>query len=141
MMRDPVQTIGNLIDRAGVSYIGSVDGEGFPEMKAMLPPRRREGVRELWFTSNTSSMRAAHYRENPKASAYFCDRRFFRGVMLKGHMEVLTSPEIKAEIWREGDERYYPGGVDDPDYCVLHFTAFSGRYYSSFHSEDLPVEK
>ena len=82
MMRDPVQTIGNLIDRAGVSYIGSVDGEGFPEMKAMLPPRRREGVRELWFTSNTSSMRAAHYRENPKACAYFCDRRFFRGVML-----------------------------------------------------------
>ena len=56
-------------------------------------------------------------------------------------MEVLTSPEIKAEIWREGDERYYPGGVDDPDYCVLHFTAFSGRYYSSFHSEDFPVEK
>lgn len=102
MMRDPVQTIGNLIDRAGVSYIGSVDGEGFPEMKAMLPPRRREGVRELWFTSNTSSMRAAHYRENPKACAYFCDRRFFRGVMLKGHMEVLTSPEIKAEIWRGG---------------------------------------
>ncbi len=25
-MRDPVQTIGSLIDRAGVSYIGSVDG-------------------------------------------------------------------------------------------------------------------
>lgn len=105
-------------------------------MKAMLPPRRRVGVRELWFTSKTSSMRTTHYRANPKACAYFCDRRFFRGVMLKGEMEVLTGPEIKREIRREGDERYYPGGVDDPDYCVLHFIATVGRHYSNFHSVD-----
>ena len=26
-------------------------------------------------------------------------------------------------IWRDGDEQYYPGGVTDPNYCVLKFTA------------------
>ena len=38
MMRDPVSTIGNLIDKQSTAYLGSVDGEGFPNVKAMLAP-------------------------------------------------------------------------------------------------------
>lgn len=139
MMRDPVQTIGNLIDKQSVAYIGSVDGEGFPNVKAMLPPRKREGISVFYFTTNTSSRRVAQYRENPKACVYFCDKRFFRGVQLLGTAEVLEDDETKREIWREGDTMYYPGGVTDPDYCVLRITVTRGRYYSNFSSEDFPV--
>jgi general stress protein 26 len=139
MMRNPEQTIGNLIDKQGVSFVASVDKDGFPNMKAMLPPRKREGIRSFWFTTNTSSMRAAQYRANPKASVYFYDKRFFRGVMLKGAMEVLTDAGSKEMIWQDGDTVYYPGGVTDPDYCVLRFTAVSGRYYANFKSEDFEV--
>jgi hypothetical protein len=42
-MRDAVKTIGGLIDKASSSIINSVDSEGFPNTKAMLPPRKREG--------------------------------------------------------------------------------------------------
>lgn len=138
-MRDAEKTIGNLIDKQGVSFISSVDADGYPNTKAMLPPRRREGLRVFYFTTNTSSMRVSQYRKNPRACIYFCDRRFFRGVMLKGTMEVLEDSESKEMIWREGDTMYYPGGVTDPDYCVLRFTAEKGRYYSSFRSEDFEV--
>lgn len=140
MMRNSEQTIGNMIDKQGVSFIGSVDDEGFPNMKAMLPPRRREGIREFWFTTNTSSMRVAQYRANQNACVYFMDKRFFRGVMLKGTMEVLEDVETKEMIWHEGDTMYYPGGATDPDYCVLKFTALSGRYYSNFNSEDFEIQ-
>jgi general stress protein 26 len=139
MMRNPEQTIGNLIDKQGVAFIASVDGAGFPNMKAMLPPRKREGIREFWFTTNTSSMRVAQYRENPNASVYFYDKRFFRGVQLIGTMEVLTDAQTKKLIWRDGDTQYYPGGVTDLDYCVLKFTAQKGRYYSNFKSEDFEM--
>jgi general stress protein 26 len=139
MMRDPEQTIGNLIDKQSVSFIGSVDSDGFPNMKAMLPPRKREGIKEIYFSTNTSSIRVNQYRENPKACIYFCDRRFFRGAMLVGTMEVLEDAESKKMIWRQGDTMYYPLGVTDPDYCVLRFTAQKGRYYSSFHSEDFDI--
>ena len=81
-MRDAEKTIGNLIDKQGVSFISSVDADGYPNTKAMLPPRRREGLRVFYFTTNTSSMRVSQYRKNPRACIYFCDRRFFRGVML-----------------------------------------------------------
>ena len=138
-MKDSVKTIGGIIDKSGTAMIGSVDGEGFPNMKAMLPPRKREGISEFYFTTNTSSMRVKQYLENPKASIYFYDKRFYRGVMLKGTMEVLTDSKSKEEIWREGDEIYYPLGVTDSDYCVLKFTAQSGRYYSNFRSEDFLI--
>ena len=48
MMRDPEQTIGNLIDRRNTSFVGSVDEDGYPEVKAMLPPRKREGIRPFY---------------------------------------------------------------------------------------------
>ena len=139
MMKNPEQTIGNLIDKQGVSFIASISEDGFPNMKAMLPPRKRKGIKEFWFTTNTSSMRAAQYRKNPNASIYFCDKRFFRGVMLLGTMEVLEDAESKQMIWQEGDTMYYPKGVTDPDYCVVKFTTIKGRYYSNFHSEDFEI--
>lgn len=139
-MRDIEKTIGNLIDKQTVSFIGSVDVDGFPNMKAMLPPRKREGIKVFYFTTNTSSMRVSQFMKNPKASIYFCDRRYFRGVMLIGSMEVLEDAHSKEMIWQEGDTMYYPKGVTDPDYCVLRFTAEKGRFYSNFKSEDFPVQ-
>lgn len=139
-MRDAEKTIGNLIDRQRTAFLSSVDGQGFPNTKAMLPPRERNGIKTFYFTSNTSSMRAAQWRANPKACLYFCDPRFFRGAMLIGTVEVLENPEYKERIWREGDTMYYPGGVTDSDYCVLRFTAVRGRYYSNFKSEWFEIE-
>lgn len=138
-MKDVRKTIGNLIDRQSTAFIGSVSAQGFPNVKAMLAPRKRIGLKTMYFTSNTSSMRAAQYRDDPKACVYFCDRRFFRGVMLTGTMEVLEDSESREMIWQEGDTMYYPLGVTDPDYCVLRFTAESGRYYSNFKSEDFSI--
>jgi len=139
-MRDAIKTIGLMIDKANVSIISSVDEDGFPNSKAMLPPRKREGIKHIFFTTNTSSMRVRQYLSNQKACVYFFDKRFFKGVMLKGTMEVLQDDVSKETIWRQGDEMYYPKGVTDPDYCVLMFTAQNGRYYSNFKSENFEVE-
>jgi len=105
----------------------------------MFAPRKRNGLREFWFTTNLSSMRVMQYRENHKAAIYFCDQRFFRGVMFIGHMEVLEDVTNKELIWQDGDTRYYPNGVTDPDYCVLKFIAERGRWYSSFNSGNFEV--
>jgi general stress protein 26 len=137
MKKDFEKTLGNLIDKQGVSFIASVDEDGFPCMKAMLAPRKRDGLKYFYFTTNTSSMRVRHYTDNPKACIYFCDRRFFRGVMLRGTMQVLRDHATKEMIWQEGDTMYYPLGVTDPDYCILKFHAETARYYSNFHSENI----
>ena len=40
MMRDAEKTVGNMIDKLKTAFIGSIDREGFPNIKAMLQPRR-----------------------------------------------------------------------------------------------------
>ncbi|MTI68086.1 MAG: pyridoxamine 5'-phosphate oxidase [Firmicutes bacterium] len=138
-MKDAVETIGNLIDKAGVSIVSSIDSDGYPNTKAMLPPRKREGIKSIYFSTNTSSLRVNQYIKNPKACLYFYNKRFLKGVMLKGTMEVLKDTEIKELIWNQGDEMFYPQGISDPDYCVLKFTASKGRYYSNLKSEDFNI--
>ena len=54
-------------------------------------------------------------------------------------MEVLTDQKTKDLIWRKGDTMFYKGGVTDPDYCVLRFTASSGRYYCDLKTESFEV--
>ncbi|MDE6108315.1 MAG: pyridoxamine 5'-phosphate oxidase family protein [Oscillospiraceae bacterium] len=138
-MKNPEETIGKMIDRAKTSFLSYVDEGGFPVTKAMLRPREREGIKVLWFSTNTSSNKVACFRKNSKASVYFVDRRFFRGVSLVGTVEVLETPEAKERLWQMGDKMYYPKGVTDPDYCVLKFTAERGRYYSNFKSVDFEL--
>lgn len=124
-----------IVNNAKQSFIASIDQNGYPNLKAMLPPRRIENDKVFFFTTNTSSMRVKQYRENPKASIYFFSPRFFKGVMLTGTMEVLDDDYHKELIWQEGDNLYYPKGVTDPDYCVLKFTAKDYRYYENFSSQ------
>lgn len=134
------ETLEKLVDAQAVAFIASVDAEGFPNMKAMLAPRVRRGLRVFYFTTNTSSMRVGQYRADSHAAVYFCDPLTFRGLMLTGEMEVLEDAASRRLIWREGDTEYYPLGVDDPDYCVLRFTALEGRYYTDFHSENIEIK-
>lgn len=138
-MRDQEKTIGGLIDKCSYAQICYVNDLGFPITKAMLMPRERNGIKEFWFSTNTSSMKIKCFKNNPKASIYFLDKRFFRGVNLVGTAEVLETKEEKERIWKDGDTMYYPLGVTDPDYCVVKITVTHGRYYSNFHSEDFEV--
>ena len=138
-MRDAEKTIGNIIDNQKICYISSIDEEGFPNTKAMLKPRKRVGIKEVYFSTNTSSLKVKSFKENSKACIYFCDSRFFRGVMLKGIVEVVDDQTIKDMLWENGDTMYYSKGQTDPDYCVLKCTVIAGRYYSNFKSQDFEV--
>ena len=139
MIRDLQKTVGGLIDKCSIAQLCYLDKDGFPVTRAMLQPRERHDLREFYFTTNTSSEKVSALRNNPKASIYFVDRRFFRGVSLAGVAEILEDAATKERIWRDGDEQYYSKGVTDPDYCVIKITVQKIRYYSNFKSTDFAV--
>ena len=134
--------ISSFIRKQKVGFVCSIDEDGFPNVKAMLKPRKQVGLKEFYFSTNTSSMRVKQYLNNPNASIYFYHKGLIKyvGVMLKGKMEVLTDQPTKDMIWRKGDTMFYKQGVTDPDYCVLKFTATSGRYYCDLKTESFDVE-
>lgn len=127
---------------ANVAYVGSVNGEGFPQIKGMLV-LESESMKIQYFSTNTSSRRVAQFRANPKACVYYVDdtKDKYKGALFTGTIEVCTDHETKAMLWRDGFEMYYPKGVDDSDYCVYRFTAQSVNYYHGLANMTLPIEE
>jgi general stress protein 26 len=141
-MKINMDTIIKFIKRQRVAFIASVDSEGFPNQKAMLPPRKIENNKVFYFSTNTSSMRVEHYRNNANASIYFYHKGLicYKGVMLIGKMEVIEDADVKKSIWKTGDRIFYKQGVGDPDYCVLKFIANEGRYYCDLKTESFSLD-
>lgn len=128
------------ISEQKTAFIASVNGDGYPVVRAMLVPRKIDG-NEMYFSTNTSSKKIKQFTENDKACVYFYKRgRFkYQGVSIIGEMEVCTDQETKNEIWRFGDKLFYKQGVTDPDYCVLKFKGKTAEYYCDFKTETIEL--
>lgn len=132
--------IRGLRDKCSVAYVGSVNEEGFPQIKAMLVAEHGD-MRVQYFSTNLSSRRAAQFLKEPKACVYYCHEREFKGALFTGTIEVCTDHETKASVWQNGDEMYYPDGVDDADYCVFKFTAETVNYYHGLANTTFSVDE
>ncbi len=137
-----LKKIEKFIDKQKVCFLGSIDDENYPNIKAMLKTRKRIGLQEFYLSTNTSSLRVKQYKNNPNASIYFYHKGLIRyiGVMLIGKIEVLTDQETKNALWKRGDTIFYKKGVTDPDYCILKFTAKKGRYYCDLKTENFDIK-
>jgi general stress protein 26 len=140
MMRNVEETIGNFVRKGSVVQLSYLNQDGFPVTKAMLKPRIIEGIKYYYFTTNTSSNKVKCLKTNNKACIYFYNQRFYRGVCLIGTIEVLEDYEIKKEVWKDGDEMFYPKGYVDSDYCVLKFTAIEGSYFCNLKNERFEIK-
>jgi general stress protein 26 len=127
-----------LINRSKIAMLGSVDKNGYPNIKAMLNLEHDE-LNTIWFSTNTSSKRVTQFHQNPKACVYYVDQERFMGLMLVGILEVLQDSKSRQRLWRPGFEMYYPLGVDDPDYSVLCFTSVLGNFYHGLANHTFEV--
>ena len=122
------------------AYVGSVNEDGFPQIKCMFNIKS-DDVKTHYFSTNTSSKRVSQISKNPKTSVYICDEIFFKGALFTGTSEILTDNETKERFWRKGDEKYYPKGVTDPDYCIIKFTAEAVNYYHGLSNTTFPIDE
>ena len=139
-MTNQEEKIGKLIEKQSVSFVGSIDENDFPCIKAMLPPCKREGLKYFYWHTNNASMKINQYKNNSKACVYFYDSQDIAGVTLTGTMEVLDDIEIKKEIWKNGFDRWYTGGMDGGDFIIIKFTAENGRYYHNLQKENFKIK-
>ena len=130
----------SLIGRSKTCVVGSIDANGFPAIRAMLQPRIQDGMNQLIFGTNTSSLHVGEYSSNPAATVYFYDPQLFQGLLLRGRMEVSTDQALRDSIWRDGDDIYYKLGPMDPDYCVMLFTADNGRWYENLKTSTIKIK-
>jgi len=128
-----------LIERSSICLLGTNGENGFPNIKAMNNVKH-EGIKRVWLSTNTSSKRVQQLRRDNRACIYYVDNQNFAGLMLLGTVQILQDLKSKQMLWFEGGERYYPLGVEDPDYSVLCFTAHEGNYYHTLKNITFDID-
>jgi general stress protein 26 len=117
-----------LVEKSKICLLGTHGSDGFPNIKAMLN-LKHEGIKKIWFSTNTSSKRVQQLKQDNRACVYYVDEKNFKGLMLIGVVQLLQDLQSRQMLWFTGSEKYYPQGVEDPDYTVLYFEAHMGNYY------------
>jgi len=128
-----------LIERSQICLLGTNGEDGSPNIKAMMNAKH-EGMNRIWLSTNTSSRRVQQLKKDNRACVYYVDEREFKGLMLIGTIRILQDLKSRRMLWNDGDERYYPLGVEDPDYSVLCFTARKGDYYHKLKKITFEIE-
>lgn len=144
-MEKIIAEIRELREKSKVAFVGSVNENGFPQIKAMLvfEDEDKRSLETHYFSTNYSSKRVKQFLANPKACVYYCDetKDKYKGVLFTGTIDICTDYDTKAMLWRDGCEIYYPKGIDDDDYCVYKFTAETVNYYYGLSNKTFSIDE
>ena len=128
-----------LIDRSLFATLGYVDRQGQPNVRRVFCTWHKGLGRHL-ISTNTSSAHVQDLMQQEQACLYFSDDAAFEGLCLFGKVVVHLDRAYKTLLWHDGDEKYYPEGIEDKDYCILEFIADTARYYRFDGKGDLSSE-
>lgn len=118
----------SLICRSLFANLGYTDGDGRQNIRRFFCVWHK-GLGAHLISTNTSSAHIESLLKNSNSCLYFSDDKTFEGVCLYGSAVVHFERSYKELLWNDGDEKYYPKGIDDEDYCIIEFIAESGRFY------------
>ena len=118
----------DLINRSLFATIGYTDEQGRQNVRKVFCVWHK-GLGSHLISTNTSSSHVRSLKNDDNVCLYFSDDNSFEGLCLYGKAVLHFEKEYRRLLWNEGDEKYYPKGVEDEDYCILEIIADSGRYY------------
>ncbi|MDE6592623.1 MAG: pyridoxamine 5'-phosphate oxidase family protein [Oscillospiraceae bacterium] len=95
-----------------------VDRDGYPHTTT-ISISKSEGIKWLTFCTGTGAKKDIIDRCN-KASVCINSSEYH--IALTGTIEQITDLDVKKEMWYDGLKNHF-SGYDDPNYCVLKFTA------------------
>lgn len=130
----------DMINGSLFADLGFIDNNGNQNIRRVFCVWHKGLGRHL-ISTNTHSVHVQSLLKKDNACLYFADNDKFSGVCFIGKAVIHFEKEYREMLWHEGDEKYYPKGVTDEDYCIIEFIAESGRYYRFDGKGDLSPEE
>ncbi len=110
-----------VISQFPISQFGTVDVEGFPNVRAMFTAKVEDDF-TTFFATSSHTAKVSEIKANNKVivvwATPFDDMKNWKSVMLKGVAEVTDDPKIKKDTWLDMMNNFY-SGPDDPNYVVV----------------------
>jgi len=121
MNMDLIKKAGEIIAQPDqICALAQIDLQDYPTA-SIISVIKSDGIKWITMCTGLQGNKVPRIKKNNKASLCFGSQEPLYNITLVGHIEVLTDPEIKKEMWCDGFEHHFTG-MDDPNYCVLRFT-------------------
>ncbi len=114
-----------IVDSAQIITLASIDENGYPRPVAMVKLKNENG--ELYISTGTSSAKTAHFKANPKAGVSIVEGG--NSIVYTGEVNIVSDEAVKRSLWADWMIEHFPGGMKDPEYCVLKFTPKEATYW------------
>jgi len=103
-----------------ICVLSLIDEDGFPTA-AVITPSKSDGINWVTLCTMLDGNMAKRSANCNRASVCFSSAEHAYCINLVGEIEVITSSDIKRDMWYDGLSFHFTG-ADDPNYCVLKFT-------------------
>ena len=123
-----------IMKNADVATIAKIDDKGYPRAST-ISNIKTDGIKTVWFATGLNSGKVKFLSQNNKASV--CYRDGGNNITLTGTIEILTDPELKKQLWLDWFINHFPGGVSDPNYCILKFTTNEAVFWIDNKYEEI----
>ena len=111
--------------RGQYCVLALIDLEGYPTA-SVITPSKANGITQVWLCTGLASDKVKRLEKSDKASICFSSAEY--NISLVGKIEIKTDIVTKKEMWYPGLEHHF-SGIDDPNYCVLCFTASRYNFF------------
>lgn len=125
--KDELDTLGELIGKARIGLITTVNEEGHLVSRPMAI-KEREFDGDLWFFTEDPSHKTDEVRGNPQVNVALEVHHGW--VSLAGDAEIVKDPAKIDELWDTGSEAWFENGRDDPKVALLKVTAHSAEMWT-----------
>ncbi|MFX0069535.1 MAG: pyridoxamine 5'-phosphate oxidase family protein [Candidatus Hermodarchaeota archaeon] len=122
----------DLMTRTKATFLTTIDEMGLPHIRAVENLRNPEKFSHqskafigyddeflVLISTNTSSEKVKHIKNNPNIALYYCILEEYKGVMIRGCAKIESDLEFKKKIWEDSMKIYYPKGIEDPDFTLI----------------------
>lgn len=117
-----------LLEPGKTIFLVTAGEDGLPDARAMAPVQC-DGDKTVWMLTGKCSDKYRQLSKDPRCLIYatdFDDTEEYHEIRLWGAVEILDDADSRASAWVDDYACYFPAGKDDPNLCVLKFTAASG---------------
>lgn len=128
-----------LLAPGSAMYLITTGADGRPDARVMSSVHCND-VKTVWMLTGKQSAKYVELSRNPQCLLYATapdDTPDYAELRLWGSVEILDDPATRAAMWRDMYACYFPDGKDDPNLCVLKFTADSGMVQTQMGKEIL----
>lgn len=120
--QDAIKKAKEVIEKCPFPAFATVDGEGCPQVRAMMPVLIDDDLKVFYITHRMSD-KCRQIAANPNASNFWSyvvePMANWSSVLVKGKAEITDDKALRDKFWMEPLRGFFPGGADDPNFVIV----------------------